>query len=332
MYSNGTEVNYTEGGVGIPYTNSIMTNSKKAILTGTPGNKEKNHYITYDFKSNTACNGGSFWKTKFAIFCEPNGNKDIDDADFTVVKDDSMCEISISVRHPSGCAMVNLRQVIDFFRNNPILTAIIMIVVGIISTFFGGKWFDEFAGIVGGGVTFIYILLIFSVLGATKALDSRPGSKSFVNIILVILTFAIASGAAFFVFWLCQKNKLIGPAYLAAIIGMYLGFQLYRWTFQMFFDKTIILVVLIIVFAVPMAWYAYFFAFRIILPLTAGLGSLAILWGVSFIVNDAFSKDMSSITKSSNGFSNIFYYVMAFILLFVFGYAYQKSQGFDSPF
>jgi hypothetical protein len=78
-----------------------------------------------------------------------------------------------------------------------------MILFGIVSTFFGGKWFDEFAGVVGGGITFIYSLLIFSVLGMTRALDSADGSWTIVSVILLILTFLMAGTLAFGIFWYC---------------------------------------------------------------------------------------------------------------------------------
>jgi hypothetical protein len=67
--------------------------------------------------------------------------------------------------------MVNFRQVIDFFRNNPITTAVFLIFLGIACNFFGGLWFDEFAGIVGGGITFMYLFIILSIMGMTRAFD-----------------------------------------------------------------------------------------------------------------------------------------------------------------
>jgi hypothetical protein len=65
VYSNNSVLDYTPEGNGTAYTNTIMTNSKNAILAGTPGNKETNHFITYDFKSDSKCGYVSYWKTNF---------------------------------------------------------------------------------------------------------------------------------------------------------------------------------------------------------------------------------------------------------------------------
>jgi hypothetical protein len=43
-----------------------------------------------------------------------------------------------------------------------------------------------------------------------------------------------------------------------------------------------------------------------------------------------FPEDFSSFTGSTNGLAMTFYYLMAFVLLFVFGYSFQKCQGYDS--
>ena len=109
VYSNESEYSYTRLGAGVPYTNTIMTNSKSAVLAGVNGNPETNHYITYDFKSNAKCGLSGTFKTKVAVFCEPDGKREISDADFIVTKNADTCEINISIRHPAGCPMVNLR-------------------------------------------------------------------------------------------------------------------------------------------------------------------------------------------------------------------------------
>ena len=298
VFSNDTEYTYTPMGAGVPYTNTIMTNSKSAVLAGANGNPETNHYITYDFNSNVKCGLASSYKTKVAVFCEPDGKRQVSDADFIVTKNADRCEINISIRHPAGCPMVNLRQVVDFFRNNPTITAVVMVLLGFVSTFYGGKWFDEFAGIVGGFITSVFILLVFSMIGMTRAFDSSSGSKSFLNIILLGIALIVSAGGFYGIFHWCQKDKHFAPAYLAGLIGVYIGFFLYRWTFQLFWDNFIVLGVLITTFALVMGGYAYCYAFRLILPITAGLGSIFMLRGVSVLLG-GFPSDFSSFTGSS---------------------------------
>lgn len=191
------------------------------------GNTEENHYITYQFQSNIYCKGVNYWRTNFEIFCEPDGYPYAQDKDFVVSKNQSSCVINISVRHPAGCAKVNFRQIVDFFRTYPLITAFTLIIIGLISTFFGGYCFQEFAGLVGGLFTFSYITLILSFLGMTSAMDNTAGSRSFGNIMKLILTFVIGLAGAYAVFRLCRKHKKFGAAYIAGLAGIYVAFFVY---------------------------------------------------------------------------------------------------------
>ena len=78
-----------------------------------------------------------------------------------------------------------------------------MVVLGFVSTFYGGKWFDEFAGIVGGSITSVFILLVFSMAGMTRAFDSSSGSKSFLNIILLGIALIVSAGGFYGIFKWC---------------------------------------------------------------------------------------------------------------------------------
>ena len=105
-------------------------------------------------------------------------------------------------------------------------------------------------------------------------------------------------------------------------MGVYLGFFIYKWTFQLFWDNFIVLGVLIMTFALVMGGYAYVYAFRLILPITAGLGSFFMLRGVSVLLG-GFPTDFTSFTGSSEGLKYTFFYLMAFILLFAIGIYHQ---------
>ena len=77
------------------------------------------------------------------------------------------------------------------------------------------------------------------------------------------------------------------------------------------------------IFAAGLGTYAYIHAFKLILPITAGIGAFMILRGTAFFIG-AFTQFQSP------GPMVYFYYVLAYVLLFVFGYAFQKHRGYDS--
>ena len=54
-----------------------------------------------------------------------------------------------------------------------------------------------------------------------------------------------------------------------------------------------------------------------------------LLRGISSLIG-GFPEDFSSFTGSTLGLMSTFYYLMAWILLFVFGFQFQKYKGFDS--
>jgi hypothetical protein len=61
-----------------------MEDSKRAVLTGSEDNEETNHYISFTYESNAKCSARTTWKTKVSVFCEPDGNTAVTDANFRV--------------------------------------------------------------------------------------------------------------------------------------------------------------------------------------------------------------------------------------------------------
>ena len=95
----------------------------------------------------------------------------------------------------------------------------------------------------------------------TRAFDTSPGSKSFLNIINLVISFALAAGGAYGIFWMSDKKKRFGVAYLSAIAGVFLAIFIYKWTFQLFLDNTFILLFMAVVFAAAFGLAAYLHAF-----------------------------------------------------------------------
>jgi hypothetical protein len=189
------------------------------------------------------------------------------------------------------------------------------------STFFGGRWFDEFAGVMGGLFTFIYVLLLCSMIGLTRALEKKAGSKSAMNIIFLIFTFSAATAAAYGIFRACRWKRSFGAAYLAGLGGMYIGFMLYKWTFQLFLDKIFILAFMVIASAIFCGYWAWRKYHDLVIPITSCIGAICVVRGISILVG-GFPESFSSFTGSSNGVLATMYYLMGFILVFVLGFSF----------
>ena len=120
-----------------------MENSKRAVLIGSEDNEETNHYISFDYESDVKCCAYENWKTKVSVFCEPDGNTDVTDSNFNVEKKTDTCELSISIRHPSGCPVASDRVFFDtVFRNHPYVISFIFIVLGLYCVFSGWRYYN----------------------------------------------------------------------------------------------------------------------------------------------------------------------------------------------
>jgi uncharacterized membrane protein len=117
--------------------------------------------------------------------------------------------------------------------NNPLIIGIVLLVFGIITTFFGGKWFKYILPTIVAGIVFTIVMLLASVTGALTALDKgtthTPG-----QITITVLAFVVSFTLAIFAGWFIKKIERLGIALLGATAGFFLGFLLYTFVFAQF--------------------------------------------------------------------------------------------------
>ena len=73
--------------------------------------------------------------------------------------------------HKVGCPVFEATSVIRWLGNHPWIMGVILLAFGLVTTFFGGKFFPWVLTFVASGLTFLIILLLCSVFGWLKALD-----------------------------------------------------------------------------------------------------------------------------------------------------------------
>lgn len=101
----------------------------------------------------------------------------------------------------------------------------ILIVVGVIVNFFGRAWFKHVIAGVGGGMTFLIVMLLCSVMGMLNSLEGHGKG----HIALAVLAFIISIGLAVLTGFILKKVVRAGAAVLGALGGFFLGFALYNF-------------------------------------------------------------------------------------------------------
>lgn len=208
---------------------------------------------------------------------------------------------------------------------------LLLIIFGIITTFFGGKFFKYVLATVSGGLTFLIVLLLASVVGALKALeknrDATPGQIS-----LTVMSFVVALAAGLFVGWFIKKLRRIGITVLCAAAGFFLGFLLYSLVFIQWLEHQAVLIVLVILLTALGAYLGWRFDKLIIVYVTAFLGAYALVRGISIFAGK-FPNEIALYGQLSSGtfegLGGVFYgYLAGIVITGIVGVIVQHKLGY----
>jgi len=160
-----------------------------------------------------------------------------------------------------------------------------LIIFGTIVTFYGGKFFPLVLATIAGGVVFLVILLLASVLGALKALDkgkeSTPG-----EITLAVMSFLFALGLGIFVGFLIKKVWRTGITILGTAAGFFIGFVLYTFVLITWIQHVGVLIASCGLSALLFGYLAYKYDKHIIIYLTSFIGAYAFIRGISMFAGN----------------------------------------------
>ena len=283
--------------------------------------------VRYSFNSNTTCPADST-RTLSTIY-EVTCSEDATLTNNKVTAGD--CYITISGSAKSACAKFQATAIVDFLTKYPWIVGVILIVFGTISLFFGGKWFPYILATIGGGITFIVIIVFASVLGLLNALDTK-NKASTGQIALSIFVFIVAIAAAVFVGWFVKKARRVGGTIAAAAGGFFGGFILYNLVFAAWWNNIACLLILSIGLAVVAGFFAWKFDKLIIVYLTAAIGGYALVRGISTFTGN-FPNEVTTYQQIISGtfvLSNYFYVYLASIVVAVLaGIIVQWKLGYS---
>lgn len=216
---------------GIPYTKGSYPITTQAVDADAVPGEPRHLNVTYD--SPTICNDGwvtdRFWKTNIEIFCDPEGklSEELLSSEFKVVEDSKACILKISARHKAGCPIVEASSIVAWLAKNPGVAGIILLSFGFVCTFFGARVFHAIITVAGGLIVFFMMLMVLSVLGGLRALDSEVASKNFGWILVGVICFILAAFAGIGIGFLTHKYKRFGSALFGLVIGLLIGYYVH---------------------------------------------------------------------------------------------------------
>lgn len=246
--------------------------------------------------------------------------------------DAEKCTVQVTAKHATGCPIFQATSIVEFVANNPWIVGILLLAFGVVSTFFGGKLFPYVLASVGGGVTFVIVILIASALGGLRALEEKS-AKSGGQIAAAVFSFIIAFAIAVFVGWFVKKARRVGGCILGTAAGFFLGFTLYNLVFAQWVQHVALLVVLAFGFAIAGGVIAWKFGKAVIVYLTAFLGAYSLVRGISVFAGH-FPNEITLFQELQSGtftFEPAFYgYLAGFAVLTIVGIVTQHKLGYHT--
>jgi hypothetical protein len=149
------------------------------------------------------------------------------------------------------------------------------------------------------------------------------------NIALAVVAFIISAILGVLVGILCRKIVRVGAGALGGLGGFFLGFTLYNLVLH-FTQNIYILSVLTFGLAAFGAWFCYHYYHKILIFLTAGVGSYVLVRGIAIFAGN-YPNEATIYSQLKNGvkpqFDNYFYmYFGLIIFFFLAGTFYQRRK------
>jgi len=115
--------------------------------------------------------------------------------------DKNTCVTTLKLKSSAGCPKYSATAWVEFLNENPWVIAVLMIIFGLITTFFGKKFFTITLSVACGGFVFMASMFLFSLMGMLEYLDDKNQG----NVGLVILAFFLAIALGGLVGWVTFK-------------------------------------------------------------------------------------------------------------------------------
>lgn len=318
---------------GTPYTKDKYPEATESV---DETDTEPRH-LSITYKSDSICDNGlisdTYWKTNVEIFCNPEGSMktELQSFDFNVTANRDTCVMKIQGRHKAGCPVVEATSFINWLAKNPIIAGIILISLGIIANFFGGYLFNWVITVTGGISIFFVVILLLSVFGGLKAMDSQAYSGHFGYILLAILCFTLAIASGVGIGYLTFRFKRLGAGLFGFFIGFICGFYLHKILIAWITENQFVKLVVIASAAIATGIYSFNWSKTLTVPTTAIIGSYLIIRGFSMFLGGFPYEGLGVSSDDDTPFhmeNSYIYYTIAFILLLCGGVTFQRYKKY----
>lgn len=232
------------------------------------------------------------------------------------VEGDGTCDPHVYMEHDSGCSMYNFSGFVKFLDNNTWLSGTLLVVLGVLLTFFGRQFFKyimvSFAAIIG----FCIVMYFATLFGWLLQLWSL--------IIMIILALVAGGGVGYF-FWYHDRFT-IGLMGVAA--GVMVGAALYSLILAITkYDALWLIITLVVSGGVTFGILAFKTKENFLSFCTAFMGGYFFMRGFTFWFGH-YPSEMEMFTMMVNGETlqltwQFWLYFMSFIIVFVIGFIWQ---------
>ena len=260
------------------------------------------------------------------VYCNAEGHHDeqLNSSAITINETDK-CNPIMTFSHKTGCPIFSATSWVRFLVRNPWIMGTVAIVMGFIMAYWGRELFPWVIAVVGGGITFLCLMLICSVLGMLTRIEGNEKGSPFLVVLSFLISIAGAVGAGF----LFHKLLIVGAMALGGFAGFFLGATIYNLAFY-WAHSIYALCFLSFGVAILLAAAAYKFHDHIVLYGTALLGSYCFIrgWAVFF---GHYPNEVMLYGKLAAGDKppldwEFYVYMAAFVIMFITGAIVQEKR------
>lgn len=326
---------------------SVFTGSQtrlKVDVDSGSTNVEGIFYTPGESSEPCAAKPESFYTSDFFIKCDyTDGAKRTDPLNYAnlqvSVDPVNACLFHVVATHKVGCPVIEYGGFIQFIKSDPYIIAAVLLVFGIVSTFFGGLLFDWVVASIAGIFAFLVTCALASSIGAFTALQSRTDSNGNKieatggQIAMTVFAFLVAFALALAAGWFVKKTTRIAVGVLGGIAGVFGAFILYSLILAQFVKNPYVLWAMIIIGAIAGAYLTFRFKQTILIQLTALVGAYALIRSIALFTKANYPSEMEMFSQMAAGnfeLPTIFYaFCGGFVVLTVVGTIVQWKLNYQ---
>ena len=107
----------------------------------------------------------------------------------------------MTLRHKTGCPVFTATPVTRYLKEHKNAVGVVLIILGLLATFFGRVFFPTVMSLLGGLLTFLLLMIAFSMTGMLARIEGTEKGRTS----LAILSITVSALLAIFVAYCLAK-------------------------------------------------------------------------------------------------------------------------------